>query len=121
MTVTRFHDLPLASSERPWNKEAAERRVRTWAGAQHKPNAKYREAHLWYDGEDPDEFGSYKLPFADVVDGELKAVPHALHAAAGVMDGARGGIDVPGGDVGPIKSHLAKYYDKMHETPPWEG
>ncbi|GAA0822686.1 hypothetical protein ACFQVD_05480 [Streptosporangium amethystogenes subsp. fukuiense] len=120
MTVTQFRDLPLADHDREWDSEAADRRVRTWAGAEEEPNARYREAHLWYDGDEPDNFGSYKLPVADVIGGELKAVPHAVHAAAAIMNGARGGIKVPAEDVGRIKSHLAKYYAKMGETPPWE-
>lgn len=41
-------------------------------------------------------------------------------AAGAIMDGARGGIDVPASDVDRIKSHLAKYYKKMGEKPPWE-
>ncbi len=34
------------------------------------------------------------------------------------MDGARGGIDLPKADVDRVKSHLAKYYKKMDESPP---
>jgi len=57
---------------------------------------------------------------ADVVDGELKVVPRAVIAAAAVVDGARGGVNVPKGDIDRIKSHLAEYYAKMGATPPWE-
>ncbi|OUC94008.1 hypothetical protein [Streptosporangium minutum] len=120
MTVTRFQDLPLADRDRHWDADEADKRVRAWAGAEEEPNAKYREAHIWYDGDSPDEFGSYKLPFADVVDGELKAVPRAVMAAGAVVQGARGGVDVPKEDVDRIKAHLAKYYAKMDDTPPWD-
>jgi hypothetical protein len=57
---------------------------------------------------------------ADVIDGRLKAVPRAVFAAAGVMEGARGGVDLPDRDVDRVKSHLAKYYAKLDEQPPWE-
>jgi hypothetical protein len=40
--------------------------------------------------------------------------------AGAIMDGARGGIDLPKADVDRVKSHLAKYYKKMDETAPWE-
>lgn len=120
MTVTRFQDLPLADRDRHWDSDEADKRVRAWAGAEEKPTAKYREAHIWYDGDNPDEFGSYKLPIADVVDGGLKAVPRAVMAAGAVVQGARGGVDVPKEDIERIKSHLAKYYAKMDETPPWD-
>jgi hypothetical protein len=32
--------------------------------------------------------------------------------AGAIMDGARGGIDLPTADVDRIKSHLAKYYKR---------
>lgn len=120
MTVTRFQDLPLTDRDREWDAAAAGKRVRKWAGAEDGPNEKYRQAFLWYDGDNADEFGGYKLPIADVVGGELKVVPRAVSAAAAVIDGARGGVDVPKDDIDRIKSHLAKYYAKMGDTPPWE-
>lgn len=43
-----------------------------------------------------------------------------MFAAAAVMRGSRGGVDVPDKDRDRIKSHLAKYYAKLDETPPWE-
>ena len=43
-------------------------------------------------------------------------------AAAGIMEGARGGIEgVSGREATRIKNHLAKYYKKMDDTPPWES
>ena len=63
---------------RRWNGGSAEKRVRKWADAQDEPNAKYRRAHLWYDDDAPDNFTSYKLLFADVVDGKLVAVPRGI-------------------------------------------
>ena len=119
MAVTPFRDLPLASRGRRWNGAAAERRVRKWSGAAEEPNAKYRSAHLWFDGEAKDNFTSYKMLFADVIDGRLRAVPRGIMAAAGVLDGARGGVDIPANEVTKAKSHLAKYYAKMGDSPPW--
>ena len=120
MPVTPFKDLPLADGARRWNGAAAEKRVRTWAHATDKPNAKYRSAHLWFDGDAKENFTSCKMLYADVIDGQLRAVPRAIRAAAGVLDGARGGVDIPSGDVKKAKSHLAKYYAKMGTTPPWD-
>jgi hypothetical protein len=120
MSVTAFQDLPLADRDRKWDGDAAEKRVRKWAGAEDGPNEKYRDAHVWYDSDKKDNFTAYKLLIADVIDGDLKAVPRGVMAAGAIMDGARGGIDVPASDVDRIKSHLAKYYKKMGEKPPWE-
>ena len=120
MPVTKFQALPLADRDREWDGPAAEKRVRAWADAEDEPNAAYRDAHLWYDGDKPDNFTSYKLPIADVVGGKLKAVPRGIFAAAAVLDGARGGADLPKDEISRVKAHLAKYYAKMDETPPWD-
>lgn len=120
MAVTSFQDLPLAARDREWDGDAAEKRVRRWAGAEEEPNQRYRDAHVWYDAEKKEHFTAYKLLIADVVAGELKAVPRGVMAAAAVMQGSRGGVDLPDRDVERVRSHLAKYYRKMGDTPPWE-
>ncbi len=120
MAVTSFQNLPLADSDRRWDGDAAEKRVRRWAGAENEPNQKYRDAHLWYDAENKDNFTAYKLLYADVVKGRLYAVPRGLRAAANVLQGGRGGVDLPTSDADRVRSHLAKYYRKMGDTPPWE-
>ena len=120
MTTTRFQDLPLADRDREWDGAAAESRVRSWADAEDQPNARYRDAHVWYDGDKPDNFTSHKLLIADVVSGRLTVVPRGVMAAAAVMQGSRGGVDLPKKDIDRVKAHLAKYYRKMDDTPPWE-
>ncbi|WP_217614814.1 hypothetical protein [Cellulomonas sp. GbtcB1] len=120
MAVTAFQDLPLADRDREWDGAAAEKRVRAWADAADEPNEKYRDAHVWYDADAKQNFTAYKLLVADVVGGKLVAVPRGVFAAAAVMQGSRGGVDLPSKDVDRVKSHLAKYYAKLDETPPWE-
>lgn len=119
MAVTAFQDLPLADRDREWDGAAAEKRVRAWAGAEDEPNEKYRDAHVWYDADAKQNFTAYKLLVADVIDGRLRAVPRGVFAAAAVMQGSRGGVDLPERDIERVKSHLAKYYAKLGETPPW--
>lgn len=120
MSVVSFQDLPLAERERRWDGAAANTRVRSWAGAEQAPNAKYRKAFVWYDGDARDKFTAYKLQIADIVGGELKAVPRGVFIAAAVMQGSRGGVDLPRKDIGRVKSHLARYYRKLGDEPPWE-
>jgi hypothetical protein len=120
MAVTAFQDLPLAARDREWDGAAAEKRVRAWADAEDEPNEQYRDAHVWYDADAKQNFTAYKLLVADVVGGKLVAVPRGVFAAAAVMQGSRGGVDLPAKDVDRVKSHLAKYYAKLDETPPWE-
>lgn len=110
----------MADRDHEWDGDAAEKRVRKWADAQDEPNQKYRDAHVWYDSEKKNNFTAYKLLIADVVGGQLKVVPRGVMAAGAIMDGARGGVDLPKDDVDRVKSHLAKYYKKMGDEPPWE-
>lgn len=121
MAVTAFRDLPMADRDHVWDGDAAEKRVRSWAGAEDEPNEKYRDAHVWYDAEKKQNFTAYKLLIADVVDGRLEVVPRGLMAAGNVMQGGRGGADLPQDDIDRVKSHLAKYYAKMGDEPPWES
>jgi len=120
MAVTSFQDLPLADRDREWDGAEAEQRVRDWAKADEEPNAKYRDAHVWYDADKKENYTSYKLLIADVIDGRLYAVPRGVMAAAAVMQGSRGGVDLPEKDIDRVKSHLAKYYAKWDEEAPWE-
>jgi hypothetical protein len=119
MAVTAFQDLPLTAEDRPWRGGEAEKRVRAWAEATDGPNERYRDAHVWYDAKKKDNFTAYKLLIADVIDGGLVAVPRGIIAAAAVVDGARGGVDLPAADVARVKRHLARYYARMKQDVPW--
>ena len=129
-SVVPFQDLPLAERDRSWDADAAVARVRAWAGGPEKENvnwSRYRRAFLWYDSSAPENFTSYKLPIADVIDGELRAVPRAIFAAAAALQGARGGVDVPAEDKARLRQHLSRYYAKMRRefdddsiVPPWD-
>src|SRR5687768_8918241 len=120
MAVTSFKDFDLADADREWDGDAAEKRVRKWADAEDEPNQKYRDTHVWYDADNNDNFTAYKLLICDVVEGKLVTVPRAVMSAGGILQGARGGVDIPESDIDRVKSHLAKYYRKMDRTPPWE-
>ncbi|HEX4830975.1 MAG TPA: hypothetical protein VH478_07780 [Trebonia sp.] len=120
MAVTTFHDFPLANRDREWDGAAADKRVREWADAQDEPNGRYRDAHIWYDAGSKQNFTAYKLLITDIVNGRQVAVPRAVMAAGNIMQGARGGIDLPGPDISRARNHLAKYYKKMGDTAPWE-
>lgn len=121
-SVVPFQDWPLADRGRPWDKRAAESRIRKWAKGEdgEVDFAKYRRAFVWYDSEKPENLTSYKLLICDVIDGNVRAVPRAIFAAGAVVQGARGGLDIPQSDLPRVKSHLAKYYRKMDMEPPWE-
>lgn len=111
-TVSGATNLPIADRTRAWNASAAVGRVRSFTGSTEEPSSSYKNAFFWFDGDEPDNFGSYKLPFADVVGGHLTAIPRGIFAGAAVMQGARGGADV-GGDADAVKARIATYYGRM--------
>lgn len=101
--------LPIYSDrERAWDAAAAERRIRAWAGAEDAPNAKYAKAFLWK-AEGAENFGDYKFPIADVIDGKLMAIPRAIFAARQRLDSAK----ISPEDKSRLESALKSYYEKM--------
>ena len=72
--------------------------------------SRYRKAHFWYDEENPEVRASYKLPFAKMVDGELKAVWSGVKAAMAALNGARGGVDISDDDRAKVHNKIASYY-----------
>ncbi len=116
-----YQDLPLADRARRWDGEAARARIAAWAGgAEDLPKmnwARYRRAFLWYDRDNADQISAYKLPIADVIGGDLMALPRAVFAAAGAVQGARTAGDHAKLDLGDdeqaVKANIERYYDKM--------
>jgi len=119
--VVPFEETPKAPEDRAWDADAAEQRIRRWAGGPDKENidwAKYRRAFAWYDASDPENFGSYKLPHHDVIDGRLHVVWRGVAAAMQVLLGARGGVDIPEEDRRAVYNHLARHYRQFGREPP---
>ena len=118
-------DFPLADRSRRWSKREAVPRLRKWASKDGSGKAdqmiwsKYQQVHFWYDENRADEFTAYKLPFCDVIDGQVYAIPRAIFAVAVVLQGGRGGLNVPEADKEKIKKKVAVYYHRMGEEPPW--
>jgi hypothetical protein len=113
--ATAFADLPVADEAEPWdwNTEAQD------AVLGEDDWARYKKAHFWMDPEaDAKTKGAYKLPFAMMVGGELKAVWNGVKAAMGALNGARGGVDIPDADREAVYAHIKRYYDKFEKEPP---
>ncbi len=121
MPAIKSKNWPLAPRDKAWDADAAEDRVRRWAGGPEKENidwAKYRSCFMWYDDEDPENFGAYKLLYADIIDGEPHVVFRALAAIVAVLNGARGGVDLPRADREAVYREAEKQYRRFDEEPP---
>jgi HK97 family phage prohead protease len=111
--------LPIADRTRKWDSVLAVGRIRDFTGAEDggledpEVQTRYKKAFLWFDEENPDLFGAYKMPIVDIIDGRPQGVPRAIFAAAAALQGARGGVFLPSEDRPRVLRTVEKYYEKM--------
>src|SRR5512146_3249004 len=111
-------DWPLSERTHAFDDAAAEARIQKWAssdgsGDKDKINwDKYASVHFWRDPADREDMGGYKLKFCDVVGGRVVAVWRGIATAAAVMQGARGGVNIPEADRAGVQAKIASYYAK---------
>lgn len=118
--------LPLAPRGREWDGDAAAERVAAWADGDPE---KLDRAFFYRDLDaNPRAVSSRKLGFADVIGGELKAVPRGIFAVAAVLQGSRGGVDIPDEDRDLIRRKVEQWYRRMAQefndpnlVPPWRA
>lgn len=115
-----YQDLPLASKDLKWDAPEAKKRIMKWAGGDNWSSSKYSKAFMLVSG-DGKNLGDYRLPYADIVDGSLKAIPKGIFAVAGAIAGARtGGMNITAEEKSKVQSQLKKYYAKLDMEPPFE-
>lgn len=85
--VGAARDLPIDDAD-SWDGAAAAKRMLDEAGfdGESPDSSKAARGFLIHDAANPTLRGSYKLPFADVVGGTLKAVKAGISAAKGRLD-----------------------------------
>lgn len=118
-SVGGSRDLPLSDSL-SWDANAAISAMRRLAGGPAKEDidwSRYQRGFVWYDASDKENFTSYKLPFATVIDGKLTAVWGGVYRAMAAVLGARGGVDL-GGDERAAYSFLTGYYKRFDKEVP---
>jgi hypothetical protein len=116
--ATGSTSLPLSDQGDSWDAGAA---------AKGLTDAQLKNAYFWVDPDgDATSKASYKLGFAENRSGTLTAVWRGVTAAAGAVQGARGGVQIPSGDVAGVKAKIGAYYTKAAKQydddnikPPW--
>jgi HK97 family phage prohead protease len=108
---------PLADRGTKWDAGQAKKDCEEWAG---DDKGKLAQCCFWVAKSPPEILGDCKLFFVAKVDGEMKAIPQGIISAAGVLQGAMGGADIPSEDIPGIKKKIATYYKKMDMSPPWK-
>lgn len=101
-------DLPIDDAD-GWDGGAAEASIFEHAGGDDFDPAKARDGFLAYDASKPKLRGSYKLPFAHVVGGVLKAVKGGIRAASSRLPNT----DIPDGTKASVKEVIDAYEKKM--------
>jgi hypothetical protein len=115
------HRSPTAPKDRDWDWDGTDKmdQLIDEGGWDQVANA-----HAWWDpNEDrehdpPQEKGAYKLPHHELIDGRLQVVYRGVIAAITVVNGARGGVNIPDRDLHKVYDHLAEHYREFDEEPP---
>jgi hypothetical protein len=108
-----WSSMPIADAGHGWDGDGARGRARTWADGDMR---QYRRIFLWWDSANPENFGSYKLPIADIIDGTPTIIPKAVSAALGAINGARGGVAIPDADMGSARSVLERIQSRIENS-----
>lgn len=104
-----------------WNPEAAIKRVQAWATETNGDQAfvlnleEYAKAFFWLDKDDGGA-AHLKLPFADVIEGELKAIWAAVEAA--MKEALNKDSEIPAEDRRALYDAVAKYYGLFEKEAP---
>ena len=111
-------NLPL-SEEGAWDGPAAEKSVfeACRIGGDKPDLGKARKAFLAYDESNPKERGSYKLPFAKVVEGRLVAMASGIRAAASRLPQT----DIPDNVKDSARAVIDHYEGKMKNSKDGRG
>lgn len=117
---------PVAPRAYKFDADAAVRRIAAWAGiGSEKPDlANYASTFLWRDGSQMgDTLGqkSFRLPLADIINGQPHLIYHAVYSAAALLAGAHGGIPrIPAADVAQAAltlNNIYHYLSKVYNDP----
>lgn len=114
--------LPLAPEDAAWSWNAAAANEILGVGGADDEGADWArlaKAVFWRDASEPEKRESYKLPFARMMDGKLKAVWRGVAAANAAIHGARGGVNIPASDRGAVLVRVRRLYERFGKE--WPG
>ena len=118
--VPSYKDYPLLPEDTKWDDAKARQQIKEHTKSGTKPNADYKNGFMYYNPEKADTYGAYKLPYVYVIKGKYHAVPRAIFDKVALLNGARGGVDIPESDKAKIKTQVNKYYKKMGKAEPFK-
>jgi hypothetical protein len=114
---------PVAPRKYRFDADDAVRRIAHWAGVgTREPDLdRYASMFLWRRGDEAGDSlaqDSFRLPLADIVNGEPHLIYHAVYAAAALLSGGHGGLpNIPDEDkrrmvpvINEIYGHMARVF-----------
>lgn len=104
-----WSSYPIADPGRTWDEGSAKQRLQAWADGD---MAKFRKAFLWYDAANAENVTAYKFGIADIINGELTIVPHAVNNAKARLNQG----NIPAGDKTRILGILNRIQRRFSET-----
>lgn len=117
MPAESYHDFPLAPRDRTWDANEAVPRLRRWASRDGSGNknqmdwGKYQKVFFWH-ATNPSEFGDFKLPYCDIINGE----PHVVHNACANAKARLPNTDIDDKDaVGRVIDRQLNRFDQNTE------
>ena len=119
-TVVPFQDLPIAVNESgelsttEWDVGEAFDRVRAFTEAGEGQDFEaFAKAFFWFESEDPENIESYRLQFADIVDGEIVAIPNGIFEVVSRIKNDPDALGISEEDIKEVENNISRYYDKM--------
>ncbi len=126
INATSWKRMPIAPRETSYRFQDAVARIGEWANGSVE---RFASAFLWKATDGPaNNKNSYRLPVADVINGKLTLIPHAVFSAAAILSGAHGELEGVVGEQEKLKlkgvltdiyAVLQQEYGDPRVKPPW--
>lgn len=115
VNAASWKKMPLGERDQSFDADDAIARLIEASGG--NPGV-FGQAFLWRQTDgDPKNKASYRMPIADVINGKMVLIPHAVYAAAALLSGAHGGLpNVPDKEKDQIRKVITEIYDMLRET-----
>lgn len=127
-----WKDWPVAPRQYKFDADDAVQRIAMWAGIGSKDPSidHYASTFLWRNGNQTGDSlaqDSFRLPLADIINGQPHLIYHAVYSAAALLSGAHGGVPrIPDEDkntaiatINAIYGYLASVFNDPGLTSPF--
>lgn len=105
-----WDELPVMAADHQWNSKEASQRL--WEAADGDAHA-YGRGFLWRDPSAPERRNSYRLPIADVIDGQVRVVPAAVTTLAQIIAANPNSVAVPEADLPVVSEVVSALRDRL--------